>query len=134
MFIFGLNSNEVDELWVRGYNAAAYYANNERLKKIVNYLNIGFAGESFADIAAYLLSGHGIADPYMCLADFESYRLTHEKMMEAYADKARWNRMSLMNIASAGYFAADRSIEEYATHIWNLKKVSLTSDKKEKEN
>ena len=134
MFIFGLNSNEVDELWVRGYNAAAYYANNERLKKIVNYLNIGFAGESFADIATYLLSGHGIADPYMCLADFESYRLTHEKMMEAYADKTRWNRMSLMNIASAGYFAADRSIEEYATHIWNLKKVSLASDKKEKEN
>ncbi len=123
MFIFGLTSNEVDELWLRGYNSALYYANNDRLKKIVNYLNVGFAGESFSDIATYLLSGYGIADPYMCLADFESYRLTHEKAIEAYQDKNRWNRMSLMNIASAGHFAADRSIEEYAQRIWKLKKL-----------
>ncbi len=125
MFIFGLSSNEVDELWTRGYHAASYYGNNERLKRIVNHLHIGFAGESFSDIAMYLLSGHGIADPYMCLADFESYRQTHEEMIAAYADKQRWNRMSLMNIASSGYFAADRSIEEYASRIWNLKKVKL---------
>jgi len=89
----------------------------------VNYLSYGFAGESFADIAAYLLSGHGVADPYMCLADFESYRLTHENLIAAYRDKTKWNRMSLLNIAAAGHFAADRSIEEYAQRIWNLKKV-----------
>ena len=83
----------------------------------------GFAGESFADIAAYLLNGHGVADPYMCLADFESYRTTHERMMQAYQDKEHWNRMSLCNVAAAGYFAADRSIEEYAKNIWGLKKV-----------
>ena len=124
MFIFGLTSNEVDELWLRGYNSALYYANNDRLKKIVNYLNVGFAGESFSDLATYLLSGYGIADPYMCLADFESYRQAHENVIAAYQDKTRWNKMSLMNIASAGYFAADRSIEEYAQRIWNLKKVT----------
>ena len=124
MFIFGLTSNEVDELWLRGYNSALYYANNDRLKKIVNYLNVGFAGESFSDIATYLLSGYGIADPYMCLADFESYRQAHEKVIDAYQDKTKWNRMSLMNIASAGHFAADRSIEEYAQRIWKLKKLS----------
>ncbi|MBQ7380538.1 MAG: glycogen/starch/alpha-glucan phosphorylase [Clostridia bacterium] len=125
MFIFGLNSREVDELWTRGYHAASYYGNNERLKRIVNHLHIGFAGESFSDIAMYLLSGHGIADPYMCMADFESYRQTHEEMIAAYADKQRWNRMSLMNIASSGHFAADRSVEEYASRIWGLKKVIL---------
>ncbi len=124
MFIFGLTSTEVDELWLRGYNVAPYYASNEKLKRIVDYLNVGFAGQSFSDIAAYLLSGHGIADPYMCLADFESYRRTHEDVINAYRDKERWNRMSLMNIASSGHFAADRSIEEYATRIWNLRKVT----------
>jgi starch phosphorylase len=125
MFIFGLNSREVDELWTRGYHAASYYGNNERLKRIVNHLHVGFAGESFSDIAMYLLSGYGIADPYMCLADFESYRQTHEEMIAAYADKHRWNRMSLLNIASSGHFAADRSVEEYASRFWNLKKVIL---------
>ncbi|MBO4979159.1 MAG: glycogen/starch/alpha-glucan phosphorylase [Clostridia bacterium] len=125
MFIFGLSSSEVDELWTRGYHAATYYSNNERLKRIVNHLHIGFAGESFSEIAMYLLSGQGIADPYMCLADFESYRQTHEAVIAAYADKTRWNRMSLLNVAASGHFAADRSIEEYATRIWGLKKLSL---------
>ena len=130
MFIFGLTSNEVEELWLKGYNSAFYYANNEKLKKIVDFLNVGFAGESFSDIANYLISGYGIADPYMCLADFESYRQTHEKLIDAYQDKERWNKMSLINIASAGFFAADRSIEDYAKNIWNLKKLPNLCDGK----
>ena len=124
MYIFGLTSKEVDELWSRGYVANEFYANNERIRRIIDYLNYGFAGESFSNIARYLLSGYGIADPYMCFADFESYRTTHDRMLEDYKDKDKWNRMSLINIASAGHFAADRSIEEYAQRIWNLKKVT----------
>ena len=121
MFIFGLTSREVEELWLRGYRSAEFYTNNERLKRIVNYLAIGFAGESFADIATYLLSGQGVADPYMCLADFESYRLAHEEMMKAYADREKWTRMSLLNTAACGYFAADRCIDEYADKFWGIK-------------
>jgi starch phosphorylase len=124
MFIFGLKADEVEQLWLNGYGAANYYISNERLTRIINYLSTGFAGESFADIASYLLNnGHGVADPYMCLADFESYYLTHRAMIDAYRDKEKWNRMSLLNIAAAGKFAADRSIEEYAQRIWKLKKV-----------
>ncbi|MBE6601877.1 MAG: glycogen/starch/alpha-glucan phosphorylase [Ruminococcaceae bacterium] len=123
MFIFGLTADEVEQLWLSGYRATNYYTSNEKLARIVNFLTTGFAGESFADIAAYLLNGHGIADPYMCMADFESYRITHEAMIRTYQDKEKWNRMSLYNIAAAGHFAADRSIEEYASRIWNLKKI-----------
>ena len=125
MYIFGLTSTEVEELWLKGYRSAEYYANNERLKRIVNYLSIGFAGESFADIETYLLSGHGIADPYMCLADFESYRLTHENMIETYADSDRWAKMSLLNTSAAGYFSADRCIREYADKFWGIKPVKF---------
>ena len=123
MFIFGLNKNEVEDLWLRGYRSAEYYANNSHLQRIIDRLNIGFAGQSFAHIGSYLLSGHGIADPYMCFADFESYRMTHERAIEIYGDRDRWNRMSLINIASAGYFAADRAINDYAKKIWNLKRL-----------
>ncbi len=120
MFIFGLTAKEVEELWAKGYTAASYYNQNERLARIVNYLNTGFAGESFGDIASYLLYGQGVADPFMCLADFESYRVRHDEAVRAYADKAKWNKMSLHNIAAAGYFAADRSIKEYADRIWHI--------------
>ena len=124
MYIFGLTSNEVDDMWLRGYNSSEFYANNERLKRIINQLNLGFAGECFTDIANYLIApGNGVADPYMCLADFESYRTAHERAMDDYQDKTKWNRMSLLNIAAAGYFTADRSINDYARDIWNLKRL-----------
>ena len=125
MYIFGLTANEVDAMWLRGYRSTEFYANNEYLSRIVNQLNIGFAGESFANLASYLLSGErGVADPYLCLADFESYRRTHGDMIRDYGDKAKWNRMSLLNVAASGHFAADRSIEEYAQRIWNLQKLT----------
>ena len=124
MYIFGLTSAEVDDLWLRGYNAQEFYISNTKIQRIVRALTVGFAGESFADIANYLTTGPGIADPYLCLADFESYRMTHAKAVVDYADKQKWNRMSLMNIAASGFFAADRSIKEYADNIWNIKPLT----------
>ena len=125
MYIFGLNSKEVDDLWSRGYHAAEYVANNEYLARIINQLSIGFAGDSYTNLSSYLLTGErGVADPYMCLADFESYRAAHERMIADYQDKAKWNRMSLLNIAASGFFSADRSIEEYAQRIWGLRKLT----------
>lgn len=125
MFIFGLNSAEVDALWSSGYNSVNYYAKDDKLMRVITMLNAGFNGESFSDISAYLLAGNGVADPYMCLADFESYYITHKSMVDTYrADKNKWNRMALMNISGAGFFAADRSIEEYAQRIWHLDKIN----------
>ena len=124
MYIFGLTSAEVDDIWLRGYNCNEFYICNEKLQRIVAALNRGFAGESFSDIANYLVSGPGVADPYMCFADFESYRMTHANAVSDYQDKNKWNRMSLLNIAASGYFAADRSIDEYAKNIWNLRKLN----------
>ena len=124
MFIFGLNRDEVNELWTKGYRSTEFYASNEKLMRAVGSLTRGFGGESFSDITNYLLSGSGVADPYMCLADFESYSQVHKRMTEIYRDKPVWNRMSLMNMAGAGFFAADRSIEEYATRIWGIKRIA----------
>ena len=62
----------------------------------------------------------GMADEYMLLADFESYRDAHARAGQAYLDQRRWNQMSLMNIARSGIFAADRSIRDYARDIWNV--------------
>ena len=124
MYIFGLTSAEVDDLWHRGYNSSDFYASNIRLQRIVNALKIGFAGESFADIANYLTAAPGITDPYMCFADFESYRVVHNKAIKDYQDKAKWNRMSVLNIAASGFFAADRSINDYAQNIWNINRLT----------
>ncbi|MBE6623309.1 MAG: glycogen/starch/alpha-glucan phosphorylase [Ruminococcaceae bacterium] len=125
MFIFGLTADEVEKQWLSGYNSALFCVNNKRLNDAINALHNGFAGQNFADIANYLLAGHGIADPYMCLADFDSYTKVHDSLIDAYSDKTRWNKMSLNNIASSGFFAADRSIEDYARDIWHLNKINV---------
>ena len=122
IYIFGLKSNEVSEIWRNGYSASVYYNNDPMLRKVIEALIIGFNGESFADIANYLLTGSPIADPYMCMADYQSYLATQAELSKLYSeDKRTWNQKSLRNIAAAGYFAADRSITEYAENIWNLK-------------
>ena len=59
----------------------------------------------------------------MALADFADYCKAQEDASAAYNDKDRWNRMSLMNIAKSGIFAADRSISDYANNIWHIKPV-----------
>ena len=121
IFIFGLTADEVEQLWKDGYQSTRYYTNNERLRKVIEALTAGFNGESFADIAAYLLTNRPVADPYMCMADFDAYCQTHSRVDETYRDRRLWAEMSLQNIASAGIFSADRSIREYAEHIWNLR-------------
>lgn len=124
IFIFGLKAEEVKDIWANGYNSSFYYNRDADMRKIIESLIVGFNGFSFSEIANYLLRNAPVADPYMCLADYESYAQTHARMANIYRnDKKEWNRMSLCNIAAAGYFSADRSIRDYAKNIWNLKPV-----------
>lgn len=126
IFIFGLHADEVEDMWAKGYNASQYYNRDIKLRRITESLVRGFNGESFADIANYLLTGSPVADPYMCMADFESYYTTQKRVKGLYAeDKMRWAKISLNNIAGAGIFSADRSIKEYADNIWNLKPLKV---------
>lgn len=121
MFIFGMNAEEVERKWKEGYAASSYYHNNEKIHKVVNSLRQGFNGESFESIYRYLLVGdYGIGDPYMCLADFQDYLGVYQQLLDEYNDPIKWNQMSLMNIAGAERFAADRSIQEYTKQIWNI--------------
>ena len=60
-------------------------------------------------------------DWFMTLPDFESYTLTKEKALSDYEDRHLWAEKMLVNIANAGFFSSDRTIEEYNNDIWKLK-------------
>ncbi|MBR4279262.1 MAG: glycogen/starch/alpha-glucan phosphorylase, partial [Clostridia bacterium] len=125
IYIFGHTAPEVDELWRRGYASSYYYNRNPELKAAVDYLQHGFNGRSFSDIANYLLYSFGVSDPFMCLADFDFYQEARKKMYADYKDRTVWNKKAVINIAGAGFFAADRSIKEYAENIWHLDPVHV---------
>lgn len=120
IFIFGLFEDEVARMRPH-YNPTEYYSQDERIREIVGLLREGFNGVKFGEIADSLTLGrNGCADPYFVLADFASYVDAQDAVNQAYVDKHRFQRMSLLNTANAGFFAADRSVEEYATRIWRL--------------
>lgn len=121
IFIFGLLANEVEQLVRNGYSPSQYYNTNSRIKRVVDALNNGIADVKFSDLAHILTT----SDTYLCLADFDSYVNKQSELDQAYSDKMRWARMSLVNTAMSGFFSSDRSIEEYANRIWNLKKVKI---------
>ena len=118
IFIFGMSTDEVNEL-SKHYNPRSLYENNPRIKRVVDFIKDGICGKNFETIYNYLVN----SDPYMNLADFESYCSAHDQVNEAYKDKDRFTKMSLINIANAGMFASDRSVEEYAKNIWHTRPV-----------
>lgn len=124
IYIFGLTTPEVEDLWKRGYHAGDYYAKDGLLQQAVDALKEGFDGVTFEDMYNYLLFGAGgISDPYMCLADFEPYLAAHEALEKDYRDRTAWCRKSLVNIAKSGIFSADRSVREYAENIWHIPQI-----------
>ncbi len=120
MFLFGMTRDDVEALWRRGYEPGEFVRQSRDLKAALDLLTSGVLGARFDDIVASLLTNrYGAADAYMTLADFESYKGAHEQILDAYKDKKRFMNMSLVNIAKAGIFSADRSIKEYRELIWN---------------
>ncbi len=117
--LFGMRTPEVNEVKRNGYTPMNYYINNPELKKVIDFIQQGINGKQFPEIGNTIIHH----DPYMVLADFADYRNAQKKIDEIYRDKDRFNRMSLMNIAGAGRFAADRAINEYARDIWHADKV-----------
>jgi starch phosphorylase len=122
IFLFGMNVDEVNALWRRGYNPNELLATNEDLRQIINMLTSGVLGRRFDDVVASLLTNkYGVADQYMTLADFGDYVRAQKLVSQTYSDKHSFMKMSLTNVAKAGIFSADRSVLEYADKIWNMK-------------
>ncbi|WP_333608199.1 glycogen/starch/alpha-glucan phosphorylase [Arsukibacterium sp.] len=119
--IFGLTVDEVKALHAKGYNSHEFYHQNPEIKAILDWLDTdyftpGKPGE-LAAIKRSLLDG---GDPYLVLADFESYVAAQQKIDSWYRDKALWAKKAIMNTASVGKFTSDRSIEDYVSRVWKL--------------
>ncbi len=116
IIIFGMRTPEVLKLR-DSYSPVSYYSNNPKLRRAVDFILNGINGTQFPALNKALRD----SDYYMAFADFEDYCAAQSKASALYADRNRWNKMSLINIANAGIFSADRSIKDYATGIWGAK-------------
>ena len=132
-FIFGLSADEVIALEKnRSYDPMEIFNNDLEIRKVLMQLVNGYYSpddpERFRDIYNSLLnkqSAGGIADQYFILKDFRSYCEAHDAVDQKYRDQEAWMRSVILNIANAGKFSSDRTIEEYVREIWHLDKLAL---------
>ncbi|MGI6231009.1 MAG: glycogen/starch/alpha-glucan phosphorylase [Tractidigestivibacter sp.] len=120
--IFGLRTEEVDELHATGryYAWDLYNSDRDRLGRVVDMLSDGTLARlsgNFESIHDYLLVNN---DPDLVLRDFHSYVQAWDELTAAYEDRTAWNKAALHNTAKAGYFSSDRTIREYARDIWHI--------------
>ena len=115
MVLFGMSTPEVNHAKAKGYNPRYFYETDPVIRRAIDWL----LNSEFRAIGENLIN----SDPYMVLADFASYAQAQAQSSRLYQDRNLWNSMSLKNIANAGIFAADRSINDYARDIWNITKV-----------
>ena len=122
IFVFGASSEEVIRHYAKGdYVARDYYENNPAIHAAIDFitgdamLKVG-QKENLERLKNELIN----KDWFMTLLDFDSYKETKERALQAYTDEKEWAKKTLVNIAKAGFFSSDRTIEEYNRDIWHL--------------
>ena len=122
IFVFGASSDEVISHYAKAdYVARDYYEKNPAIKAAVDFitreemLKVG-CRENLERLQNELIG----KDWFMTLLDFDSYKETKERALQAWTDRKAWARKALVNIAKAGFFSSDRTIEEYNRDIWHL--------------
>ena len=119
MFLFGLTTEDIAKWRAGGYDPNGITNADPELYRVTTRIMHGFSdGKNYSDLISNLLFG---GDPYMVIADFRSYCDTQDRLYKRISDPAEMGRLSLMNIAQSGFFAADRAIDEYARNIWHIK-------------
>ena len=124
-FVFGLTAEQV-EAQSRNYNPEAFISGDRDLGRVMKLLqsvhfNL-FESGIFDPILKSITSPH---DPWMIAADFRSFVDAQRRAAEAYQDRERWVRMSILNTAFSGKFSTDRTIKQYNEDIWHLKPMSV---------
>ncbi len=124
-FLFGLNEQQVGDLKATGYYPRGYYEANEELKGVIDLISSGFFSHGDLRLFQPIVDNLLCDDPYMLMADYQSYIDCQDRVSQAYRDRENWTRMSILNVARMGKFSSDRSIREYCQNIWNVKPVSI---------
>jgi starch phosphorylase len=125
-FLFGLTAQQVEDStgW---YNPRWHYDNEAETRAALDLIFSNHFSRNepglFDPVRQALLDG---GDHYRHLADLTDYGRAHRELDASYVDTETWSRKAILNVACSGWFSSDRTIQEYADQIWNMKASPVT--------
>ncbi|MGB5440469.1 MAG: glycogen/starch/alpha-glucan phosphorylase [Gammaproteobacteria bacterium] len=123
IFLFGLNVDEVKNLTHSGYCPGDYGHASPELVEALDMIGSGYFSPESPGLFRCITDSLWQHDPYLLMADYASYIACQERVDALYCDPAAWTRRAILNVANMGKFSADRTISEYAEHIWRVTPV-----------
>lgn len=121
IYTFGKDSDTIINLYeTSGYRSKDYYDKDKVIREAVDFIisddivSLGNA-ERLKRLHDELVG----KDWFMTLIDLKEYIAVKEQVLADYEDYESWNKKVIHNIAKAGFFSSDRTIEQYNQDIWH---------------
>ena len=122
-FLFGLTAAEVGQLQSRGHRPREYYEQNPTLRQAIDFIANGALCRGDVELFRPIVDNLLNHDPFLLLADYQSYIDAQERVSALWRDPSSWTRQSILNTARMGKFSSDRSIREYCARVWKIQPV-----------
>ena len=122
-FLFGLDAQQVQATRAQ-YDPNRMIAEDKDIRRVMEMLEGGRFNASEPGIFDILIAGlRNSYDQWLTIADFRSYIDAQRRVNDQYQDQQLWNRKSIINSATSGWFSSDRTIGQYAEEIWDVRPV-----------
>lgn len=130
-FLFGLKAEEVEAM--KGhYDPNGIVEADEDIKAVMDLLKCGHFNSCEAGIFDNIIQSlYNPHDPWLTLADFREYIEAQKEVSATWQDQEKWNRMSMMNTATSGFFSTDRTMQDYNNDIWTLEAINTSKTEAE---
>jgi starch phosphorylase len=124
MFVFGLRTEEVDDLRRRrAYRPRELYETHAPVRRVLDAVRDGRFTPAQTDAFRWVFDSLTGEDRYFHLADLEDYAATQNRAAEAYRDTDGWTRKAILNVARTPGFSSDRTVRQYAEGIWGIRSI-----------
>jgi starch phosphorylase len=124
-FLLGLTAHEVAEVKARGYRPRDHYEQNPALREVIDFIAGCELGRGDADLFRPIVENLLDHDPFLVLADYQSYIDAQKRVSALWRDAHAWTRQSILNTARMGKFSSDRSIRDYCERVWKVQPASV---------